>query len=137
VHLVGFVIMKFVTTHGHMNANFQLYLKTENSLPYSQEPQSLIKSIQSPHTHPIPFRLIQATTWTILGLNPGRGKRFICCPTEASRPTLGPIQPPIQCVRGSFRGGGDSAEREANTHLQLLPKLRNSGAISLLHHMPR
>jgi len=82
------------------------------------------------------FQNNSGTALTIRVLNPGRGKKFICYPAQASRPTLGPIQPRIQWVTGLFQRGDDSAKREANTHLQLLPKLRNSGAISPLHHMP-
>ena len=38
--------------------------------------------------------------------------------------------------KGPFPQGGDPADSEANTNLQLLPTLRSSGAISPLHHMP-
>jgi len=40
--------------------------------------------------------------WTVWGSNPRRKKNFLF--SRTSRPVLGPTQPPVQCVWGSFSG---------------------------------
>jgi len=52
--------------------------------------------------------------------------------TPASRPALGPTQPPIQWVPGALSLGVKWPGREAITHLHLMPRSRMRGAIPQL-----
>jgi hypothetical protein len=49
--------------------------------------------------------------------------------STASRPTLGPIQPPVRCVPGALSPGV-----KLTTHLHLVLRLRIHGAVPSLPH---
>jgi hypothetical protein len=58
---------------------------------------------------------VSATGWTIgrSRFDPRQGQRiFLLAP--ASRPALGPTQPPIQCTGGPFPGGKARPGRDAD-----------------------
>jgi hypothetical protein len=63
---------------------------------------------------------------------PGRGKRFF---STASRPTLGPTQPPVQWVPGALSLGVKQSGRETDHSPPSSAKVKNGGAISPLPHM--
>jgi hypothetical protein len=56
--------------------------------------------------------------------------------TTASRPGLGPTQPPIQGVPGGSFPGGKVAGVKLTTHLPLVPMSRRRGAIPPLPNTP-
>jgi hypothetical protein len=60
----------------------------------------------------------------------GRGSEgIISLFSAASRPALGPIQPPVQWVRRALSLGVKRSGRKLTTHLRLVPRLRMSAAI--------
>ena len=52
--------------------------------------------------------------------------------SKMSRPALGPTQPPIHWVPGSFPGSKEVGALKLTTHLNLVLRLRMSGTIPLL-----
>jgi hypothetical protein len=52
--------------------------------------------------------------------NPGKGSRFL----TASRPVLGPNQPPVQWVPQTFSPREKRPGRELTTHIHPVPKQR-------------
>jgi hypothetical protein len=72
--------------------------------------------------------------WMIEGSSAGRGWEFLF--TTASSPALGQTQPPIRCVPGALFLGVKRQEREAITHLHLVPRPRMRGAIPPLPNTP-
>jgi hypothetical protein len=65
-----------------------------------------------------------ATGWMIGGSSPGRDWKF--CFITASRPALGPTQPPIQWVPGAFTLGVKWPAREANFSLPSSVEVKNA-----------
>jgi hypothetical protein len=66
------------------------------------------------------------------GLIPGRDKIFHF--SRASRPDLGPIQPPIQWVLGLFPSGVKWPRREADHSPPSAADVKNGGAITSRPH---
>ena len=66
--------------------------------------------------------------------NPCRNKKLLSSP-QPSRPGLGPTQPPVQCVPGSFLGSCGRGVM-LTTHLYLTPTLRMGGTILFSPCMP-
>jgi hypothetical protein len=67
------------------------------------------------------------------GSIPDRVKMFLL--SIASRPALGPTQPPIQWVPGAVSPGAKRHLREADLSPPSSAEVKNSGAIISLHHM--
>jgi len=55
---------------------------------------------------------------------------------KPSRPSLGPTQPPVQCVPETFLRGIQRPKNQANHSPNLLPRLWINGALHPLRHMP-
>jgi hypothetical protein len=72
-----------------------------------------------------------ATCWTAGVSIPSRGKSFLFI---ASRPALGPTQPPIQLVSGSLSPEVRQPGHEANPSPPLIDVVNNGGAILPLLH---
>jgi hypothetical protein len=105
----------------------------------SQESLSLINLIQSPHTHTHTSHFFQINSGyglDDLGLESRQGQEIYLLSNRSFQTNSGAHPASYSIGKGLFPRGGDSAERETNIHLQLLPKLRNSGVIPALHHMP-
>jgi hypothetical protein len=64
-----------------------------------------------------------------------RGKRLFLF-SVASRPALGPTQPPIRCVPGVLSSGIKRPEREADLSPPSSAEDKNGGAIPPRPHMP-
>ena len=75
----------------------------------------------------------QATGWMIQGLVPGRSNRFYCL--QMSNPAVAPTQP-IKWVLGLLCLEVKQVGREADHQLPFIARLRMSGVMPLLNHMP-
>jgi hypothetical protein len=72
--------------------------------------------------------------WTTGDGFPSGLETFLFAST-VSRQDLGPIQPPVQCIRGGGLSLGiNRSEREANHTSLLAPRLRMCGAIPSQPH---
>jgi hypothetical protein len=63
---------------------------------------------------------------------PSRYKMLLLAP--ASRPALGPTQPPIQWVPGALSTGVKRLGRELTSHNHVVPRSRKSEAVPPLPH---
>ena len=61
---------------------------------------------------------------------------WILSSPEVGRASLGPTQPPVQCVQKALSLGGEAARVALTTLLHLLLRLRMNGIIPPLPYMP-
>jgi hypothetical protein len=68
-------------------------------------------------------------SWYIEWLRAGRLEDLVFWQEKASRPALGPTQPPTQCVTGAVSMGMKWQEREADYSLPYTAEVKNGEAI--------